>query len=83
VDIRLNGHQRHIQLEHPDKSPVAEHRVDHGHNIHFHNFSILAMKIRYIDRIVREKLRLNSTLTISTERVAFVSVNHGSPLSAP
>jgi hypothetical protein len=28
-------------------------------------------------------LRLNSTLTISTERVASVSVNHGSLLSAP
>jgi hypothetical protein len=28
-------------------------------------------------------LRLNSTLTVSTERVAFVSANHGSLLSAP
>jgi hypothetical protein len=28
-------------------------------------------------------LGMNSTLTISTERVAFISVNHGSLLSAP
>jgi hypothetical protein len=26
VDIRLMEHQRHIRLEHPDKSAVAEHR---------------------------------------------------------
>jgi hypothetical protein len=28
VDTRLKEHQRHICLEHPDKSAVAEHTVD-------------------------------------------------------
>jgi hypothetical protein len=31
VDIRLKEHQRHIRLEHPDKSAVAEHSfLSHG-----------------------------------------------------
>jgi hypothetical protein len=33
--------------------------------------------------LLGRSLRLNFTLTISTGRVAFVSVNHASPLSAP
>jgi hypothetical protein len=47
-------HQRHIRLEHPDKSAVAEHSIDQGHYIQFHNFSILATKTRYMDHIVRK-----------------------------
>jgi hypothetical protein len=54
VDIRLKEHQRHIKLEHPDKSVVAEHSIDQGHRIQFHNSSILATKTRYMDRTVRE-----------------------------
>jgi hypothetical protein len=53
VDIRLKEHQRHTRLEHPDKS-AAEHSIDQGHRIQFHNSSIIAMKTRYMDRIVRE-----------------------------
>jgi UV DNA damage repair endonuclease len=48
VDIRLKEHQRHVRLEHPDKSAVAEHSIDQGHRIQFHNSSILATKTRYI-----------------------------------
>jgi transposase len=44
VDIRLKEHQRHIRLEHLDKSAVAEHSIDQGHRIQFHNASILATK---------------------------------------
>jgi hypothetical protein len=54
VDIRLKEHQRHIRLEHLDKSAVAEHSIDRGHHIQFHNSSILATKNRCMDRIVRE-----------------------------
>jgi hypothetical protein len=56
VDILLKEHQRHIRLEHPDKSDIAEHSVDHGHRIQFHNSSILTTKTRYMDRIVREAI---------------------------
>jgi hypothetical protein len=33
VDIRLKEHQRHIRLEHPDKSAVPEHSIGQGHCI--------------------------------------------------
>jgi hypothetical protein len=36
-------HQRHIRLEHLYKSAVAEHRVDSGHCIQFHDTSILQL----------------------------------------
>jgi hypothetical protein len=71
VDIMLTEHQRHIRLEHPDKSAVAEYSIDYGHRIQFHNSFILATKTKYMDRTVREAIELNSTLTISTERGGF------------
>jgi hypothetical protein len=58
VDIRLKEHQRHIRLKHPDKSAVAEHSIDQGHHIQFHNSSILVTKIRYLDRIVKEAIEI-------------------------
>jgi hypothetical protein len=58
VDIRIKEHQRHIRLDHPDKSAVAEHSIDQGHRIKFHNTSILATKTRYMDRIVREVIEI-------------------------
>jgi hypothetical protein len=54
LDIRLEEHQRHIRLEHPDKSAIAEHSIDQGHRIQFHKSSILTMKPRYMDRIVSQ-----------------------------
>jgi hypothetical protein len=76
VDIRLKEHQRYIRLEHPNNSAIAEHSIDQGYCIEFHNSSILAKKTDIWTA-------LNSTLTISTERATSVSVNHGSLLSAP
>jgi hypothetical protein len=58
VDIRLKEHQRYIRLEHPDRSAVAEHSIDQGHRIQFHNASILATKTRYMDRIVRVAIEI-------------------------
>jgi hypothetical protein len=139
VDMRLKQHQRHIRLEHPDKSAVAEHSIYQGQtnkkktNSVAHsqraNYTDWATAIcrwnlvqTFVDRGVSHgqrggsptvvkstrdtafdstihlssprkpdiwtalsgrPLRLNSTLTTSTDRVVFVSVNHGSLLSAP
>jgi hypothetical protein len=58
VDIRVKEHQRHIRVEHPDKSAVAEHCINQGHRIQFHDASILATKTRYMDRIVREAIEI-------------------------
>jgi DNA-binding IclR family transcriptional regulator len=56
MDTRLKDHQQHICLEHPDKSGMAEHSIDLGHRIPFHNTSILATKTRYMDHIIREAI---------------------------
>jgi hypothetical protein len=56
VDIRLKEHQRHIRLERPDKSAVAQHSIEQVHRIQFHNSSILATKARYMAHIVREAI---------------------------
>jgi hypothetical protein len=58
VDVWLKEHQRHIRLEHPDKSTVAEQSIDQGHRIRFHNSSILASKTRYMYSIVREAIEI-------------------------
>jgi hypothetical protein len=54
VDTRLKELQRHIRLEHPDKSAVAEHSINLGHTIQLQNTTILSTKPRYMDRIIRE-----------------------------
>jgi hypothetical protein len=55
---RLKEHQRHIRLEHPDKSAIAEHSIDQGYRIQFHNSSIFATKTRYMDCIVMEAIEI-------------------------
>lgn len=54
MDTRLKENQRHIRLEHQDKSAVAGHSVDLGHRIQFHNTSLLTTKTQYMDHIVKE-----------------------------
>jgi hypothetical protein len=71
VDIRLKEHQRHVRLEHLDKSVVAEHSIDHGHNIQFYSSSILAMETRYMNCIVKEAIEIELHPYTSTERVAW------------
>jgi hypothetical protein len=58
VDIRFKEHQRNMRLKHSDKSAVAEHTIDPGHRIQFHNSPILSTKTRYMDRIVREAIEI-------------------------
>jgi hypothetical protein len=53
VDIRLKVHQWHIRLDHPDKSAVAEHSIDHGHRILFVKLHP-EMSTRYKNSIVTE-----------------------------
>jgi hypothetical protein len=55
---RLKEHQWHIQLEHPDKSAIAEHSVNSGHHIQFHNTSILTTKPGYMDHIIRVAIEI-------------------------
>jgi hypothetical protein len=54
TDIRFKEHQRHIYLEHLDKSAMAEHSINLGHPIQPHNTIILSTKPRYMDHIIRD-----------------------------
>jgi hypothetical protein len=83
VDARLKEHQRHIRLEHPNKSAMAEHSVDLGHHIQFHNTSILATDTQYMVASLGRPLKLSSITTVWTEKWVFVSASHGSCSSAP
>jgi hypothetical protein len=58
VDTRVKEHQRHIRLEHPDTSAVAEHSINLGHHIQLQNTIILSTKPRYKDRIIREAIEI-------------------------
>jgi hypothetical protein len=58
VDIRLKNHQRQIKLEYLDNSILAEHSIDHGYHIQFHNSSILTMETRYIYHIDKETIEI-------------------------
>jgi hypothetical protein len=55
---------RHIRLDQPEKSAVAEHSIYAGHNIDFNNVSVLDRAWGYMDRIVKEaiQIRLNQNI---------------------
>jgi hypothetical protein len=58
IDTRLKEHKRHIHLEYPDKSAVAQRSIHQEHRIQFNSTSILSTKTRYMDRIIREALEI-------------------------
>jgi hypothetical protein len=52
---------RHIRLDQPEKSAVAEHSINAGHQIDFNNVLVLDRASGYMDRLVKEaiQIRLN------------------------
>jgi hypothetical protein len=62
IETRCKEHMRHIHLHQPEKSVVAEHSVNTGHQIDFSNITILDRTSGYMDRIMKEAIhiRLNT-----------------------
>jgi hypothetical protein len=58
IDTRLKEHERHIRLEYPEKSAVAQLSIHQEHRIQFHHTSILSTKTRYIDRVITEAIEI-------------------------
>jgi hypothetical protein len=57
ADGPFRGHQvKGASTAYPDKLTVAEHSIDQGCRIQFHNSSILATKTGFMDRLVREAI---------------------------
>jgi hypothetical protein len=61
----------------------AEYSVDLGLGIQFHNTSILAIKTRYMDRIVWKAIEIELHPNNMNREVGFCSASHGSLSSAP
>jgi hypothetical protein len=58
IETRCKEHMRHICLDHPEKSVVAEHSVNAGHQIDFSNITILDKTSGYMDRIMKEAIHI-------------------------
>jgi hypothetical protein len=58
IEKRIKDHPRHIRLQHPDKSAVAEHSINLDQLIQIQNTTILSTKPRYMDRIIRETIEI-------------------------
>jgi hypothetical protein len=52
IETRVKKHQRHIRLQHPYESAVAEHSINLDHRIQLQNTTILSTKSRYMDRMI-------------------------------
>jgi hypothetical protein len=52
---------RHVRLDQPEKSAVAEHSINTGHQIDCNNVSVLDRASGYMDHLVKEaiQIRLN------------------------
>jgi hypothetical protein len=58
TEIRYKEHTRHIYLGWPEKSAVAEHKFEMGHNIEFGNTTILGKAPGYMDHTIKEAIEI-------------------------
>jgi hypothetical protein len=49
---------RHIRLDQPEKSAVAEHSINAGHKIDFNNVSVLDRASGYMDHLIKEAIQV-------------------------
>jgi hypothetical protein len=71
IETRIKEHQRHIRLQHPDKSAIAEHSINLDHRIQIQKTTILSTKSRYMDRMIRQAIEIELQPNNMTERMVF------------
>jgi hypothetical protein len=54
IDTWLKEYHWHIWLENSENTVMVEHSISLGYHIRLYNTSILSIKHRHMDRIVRE-----------------------------
>jgi hypothetical protein len=58
IEARLKEHRRHVRLNQPERSAVAEHSSTTYHRIDFDGASKLGTATRYMGRLVREAIEI-------------------------
>jgi hypothetical protein len=58
IEETLKEHRRHVRLNQPQRSTVAEHSLTTYHRIDFDGASKLGTATRYMDRLVREAIEI-------------------------
>jgi hypothetical protein len=58
IEARFKEHRRHVHLNQPERSAVAEHLLTTYHRINFDGASNLGMATRYMDHLVREAIEI-------------------------
>jgi hypothetical protein len=53
IETRIKEHQCHTRLEQPDKSTMAEYSINLGHRLKLQDTTILSIKAKYMDRMIR------------------------------
>jgi hypothetical protein len=58
IEARLKEHKRHVRLNQPEKSAVAEHSITTSHRINFDGTSKLRTATKYMDSLVKEAIEI-------------------------
>jgi hypothetical protein len=58
IEARPKEHRRHVHLNQPEKSAVAEHSITTSHRINFDGTTKLGMATKYTDCLVKEAIEI-------------------------
>jgi hypothetical protein len=77
IEARCKEHMRHICLDQPEKSAVAEHSVNTGHQIDFSNITVWDRTLGYMNRVVKEATHIRLNRKTSTGTMASILAEPG------